>query len=93
MGLVQNLEPENVKEPFFDHPDDLDPSDLRITQGTRVALSYHGKQLSAQVAAIERLGTAFVGRVLGFGLRDERHDDLARGDFVRFRQRDVLWTE
>lgn len=93
MNMWRDVAVEDVKEPVFDRPEATETADLAISGGTRVVLSYHGKQLSAQVTAIERLGSSVVGRVLGFTPAADGDEDLAPGDIVRFRPRDVRWTE
>lgn len=82
-----------VKEPLFDAPDEVDGENLPICDGSRVALFSHGIQITAQVTAIERLGTMFVGRVLAFNPRNTLPIGLVIGDYVRFRPRDVHWIE
>lgn len=93
MGLLHDFAADEIKEPAFDRPEGAGPAGLSVTSGTRVVLSYHGQRLTARVEAIERLGAAFVGRVLKFTSADARPIDLAPGDAVRFRLRDVLDTE
>lgn len=93
MGMLRDFPADEIKEPAFDRPEGTDPSDPAITAGTRAVLGYRGQRLTAQVETIERLGTAFVGRVLNFAPDDARPIDLAPGDLVRFRHRDVLGTE
>ncbi len=78
-----------VKEPLFDTPQNTVPGNRPLCNGTRVALFSQGVEISAQITAIERLGTMFVGRVLGFSPLGALPDGLARGDHIRFRQKDV----
>ena len=93
MGVMQGLASEDVKEPSFDRSGDTETIDVAISNGTRVALSCQGTELFAQITAVERLGAAFVGRVLGFAPAEARPGGLAPGDLVRFRRRDVLWID
>jgi len=93
MNMWRDFGTAEIKEPFLDKPDDIGTGRLPISEGSRVCLSYHGKPLSAQVMAIERLGTCFVGRVLGSSAREALKDDLALGDHVRFRLGDVCGIE
>lgn len=93
MSVLDDSAALDIKEPSFDRLEGAEPLDLAIIGGTRVVLGYRGEQLSAQVTAVERLGASFVGRVLAFAPRAPRHDDLAPGDVIRFRRKDVLWTE
>ena len=88
-----NVEAGDIKELSFDRPEGTDAATQPISNGTRVSLIYHGKRLSAQVTAIERLGTSFVGCVLGFTENEACHDDLAPGDLIRFRPSDVCWID
>ena len=80
-------------EPFFDRPKDSDTTGFAISEGTRVGLKYHGMQLSAQVTAIERLGTSFVGCIRGVSPHEASQDDLSPGDQIRFRLGDVCWID
>ena len=93
MNVLSNVEGADIKEPLFDKPEDTDTAALPISKGARVSLKYHGKQLSARVTAIERLGTTFVGRVRGFSPHETSQDDLSPGDHIRFRLRDVCWID
>lgn len=92
MNILRNVEAVDIKEPSFDRSEAAVAAAL-ISEGTTVNLIYHGKHLSAQVAAIERLGTLFVGRLREFAPHEACHDDLVSGDFVRFRLRDVCSIE
>jgi hypothetical protein len=87
--MVGNVGAADIKEPFFDRPDKTDSATLPISAGTRVSLKYHGKQLSAQVTAIERLGTSFVGCVRDFTPDESSQDEVSSGDHIRFRLGDV----
>lgn len=78
-----------VKEPLLDAPQAKVPENRQLFNGTRVALSSQGIQISAQITAVERLGTVFVGRVLGFSPATMLPDGVGRGDYIRFRQKDV----
>ena len=89
MSVLENVGASDIKEPFFDKPEDTDALPLPISSGSRVRLKYHGKQLSAQVTAIERLGTCFVGRVRGLSPEASSQDEVSSGDHIRFRLRDV----
>lgn len=89
MNMWRDIGTTEIKEPFLDKPEDLDTGNLPISEGSHVCLSYHGKPLSAQVLAIERLGTCFVGRVLRSSAQEAQDDELARGDHLRFRLGDV----
>jgi hypothetical protein len=89
MNLMENVGAADIKEPFFDRPEGGDSATSPISEGTRVSLKYHGKQLSAQVTAIERLGTSFVGCVRRFTPPDTSQDELSPGDHIRFRLGDV----
>ena len=89
MSVLTEVDAAQVHAPDFDKPDGMNAPSLPISKGTRVVLVYHGKRLSAQVTAIERLGTSFVGRVMGFAPHELRHDGLAAGDSIRFRHKDV----
>ncbi len=82
-----------VKEPLFDAPQNTVPANRPLWDGTRVALSSQGIEISVQITAVERLGTVFVGRVLGFSPLGALPDGLARGDCIRFRQKDVHRVE
>lgn len=93
MGVLRDLTTDRIKEPAFDRPEDRGPVGPAITTGTRVVLSYHGLRLTAQVEAVERLGAAFVGRVVRFTPAYARPIDLAPNEIIRFRHRDVLGTE
>lgn len=90
MGVLHDFATDEIKEPAFDRPEGAGSAEVAVTQGTRVVLSYHGQRLTAQVEAIERLGSSFVGRVLKYESAEARPIDLAPGDTVRFRPRDVL---
>ena len=85
MNLLQSDDTIDVVEPFFDRPSEPDAASAMISVGTRVQLSYQGNPILAQVEAIERLGTSFVGRTV------EAADLNAfrPGDLVRFRLRDI----
>lgn len=89
MQLLRDVSTLDIKEPSFDRPEGTDTARLSIAEGTRVCLSHHGNVLSAQVEAIERLGTSFVGCVRV----SAAHDELSPGDHIRFRLKDVCWTE
>ncbi len=93
MSVMNSFAAEDVKQPFFDRHKGVDHADLTISNGMRVALGYEGTELTAEVTAVERLGAAFVGRVLEFTPADARPGGLAPGDLVRFRHRDVLRIE
>ena len=85
MNVLHSDETVEVVEPYFDRPDEPDAAPAMISIGTRVQLSYQGNPIIAQVEAIERLGTSFVGRTM------EAADPNAfrPGDLVRFRLRDI----
>lgn len=91
MGFVHDLAREEIRSPLYDRPEPGGASPM-ITDGTHVVLSVNGTRLTAQVVAIERLGAAFVGRILRLE-EGPGAAGLARGDLVRFRLRDVLGTE
>ena len=91
--MFHDLATQDVKEPPFDRPANADPTAFCISGGTHVVLGYQGKRLLAQVTAVERLGTAFVGRVLRYQPGDEPAAGLAPGDQARFRPKDVYRTE
>lgn len=93
MSILSDVDEANVRAPFFDPPQDAGDAQLSIGMGTTVVLALQGSELSAQVTAIERLGTVFVGRVLKVMPGDARPDDVAPGDLVRFRLRDVRRIE
>lgn len=82
-----------VKEPVFDAPRIAVPESRPMSNGTKVALSSQGIQVSAQITAVERLGTKFVGRILAFSPLGALPDGLTRGDFIRFHQKDVHRVE
>jgi hypothetical protein len=90
MNMWRDMGTAEIKEPFLDRPEDIGTGSLPISEGSRVSLSYHGMPLSAQVLAVERLGTCFVGRILGSSAQE---DELALGDHVRFRLGDVCGVE
>jgi hypothetical protein len=89
MTMLGNVGAADIKEPFFDRPDNTDTALMPISAGTRVSLKYNGKQLSAQVTAIERLGTSFVGCVRRYTPDDSSQDEVSPGDHIRFRLGDV----
>jgi hypothetical protein len=89
MNVSSNFGAVDIKEPSFDRPQGSVAATQPISEGTRVSLIYHGEPVSAQVTAIERLGTSFVGRVREFSHHEACHDDLVSGDRFRFRLRDV----
>jgi len=89
MSMFGGVAAADIKEPFFDRPEGGDSATSPISEGTRVGLKYHGKELSAQVTAIERLGTSFVGCVRRFSPPESSQDELSPGDHVRFRLGDV----
>ena len=93
MYMLGDVGTADIKEPFFDRPKDSDATAFAISEGTRVGLKYHGTQLSAQVTAIERLGTSFVGCVRGVSPHEASQDDLSPGDQIRFRLGDVCWID
>ena len=93
MNVLEDDGAADIKEPLFDRLEDTDTATLPISVGTRVNLKYHGMQLSAQVTAIERLGTSFVGCVRGFSPHEASQDDLSPGDHIRFRLGDVCWID
>lgn len=93
MNVLSDVEADGIKVPVFDPPAGAKTGNLPISNGTRVALSCQGAQIIAQVTVIERLGTMFVGRVLGFSPRERSPGGLATGDFIRFRPRDVCRIE
>ena len=89
MGMLRDVGAADIKEPFFDRPRAASTAISPISEGTRVVLEYQGKQLSAQVMAIERLGTCFVGRVRGVSPAESSQDEVSPGDHIRFRLGDV----
>lgn len=93
MSLLHDVNVEDIKEPSFDRPERTDTTDPAVSGGSRVILSYHGQELSARVTSIERLGASFVGHVLRLARPEAGDDDLAVGDVVRFRLKDVHRTD
>lgn len=93
MSLLQDIHAEDIKEPSFDRLERTDAADPAVSGGSRVILSYHGRELFARVTAIERLGSSFVGHVLRLAQPEVGHDDLAVGDVIRFRLKDVHRTD
>ena len=89
MSILSDVSAADVRAPFFDLPLDAGDTPPPIGMGTRVVLALRGCELSAEVTAIERLGTMFVGRVRKIMPEDSRPEDLEPGDLVRFRPRDV----
>ncbi|HUF87776.1 MAG TPA: hypothetical protein VMM59_10380 [Thermohalobaculum sp.] len=90
MSLLQDIHAEDIKEPSFDRPERTDPA---ISGGSRVILSYRGRELFARVTGIERLGSSFVGHLLRLAQPEVGHEDLAVGDVIRFRLKDVHRTD
>lgn len=88
MNLLQSDETLEVVEPSFDRPDGAGVSPAMISVGTRVELSYQGRPVFAQIEAIERLGTSFVGRTVMASRRDDP-GALRPGELVRFRLPDI----
>ena len=89
MNMWRDIGTADIKEPFLDRSNGIGTGSLPISEGSRVNLSYGGKPLYAQITAIERLGTCFVGRVLEASAQKAQDDKLAPGDHIRFRQGDV----
>ena len=92
MNVLSDVEAVAVKAPMFDGPEGGGGATSQISLGTRVALVCQGCRLTTRVEAIERLGTVFVGRVLKLD-PGASPEGLMPGDFVRFRPKDVHWTE
>lgn len=90
MGVLQDTFTDDIKAPSFDRPEGAAPGGLQIGGGSRVILGYRGQRVTVRVEAVERLGTAFVGRVQSLDPGEPRPIDLGPGDSVRFRLRDVL---
>lgn len=93
MNMLRDVGAAEIKEPFLDRPGDADGSGGPISEGTRVSLRYHGEPVYAQVTAIERLGTSFVGCVRSVSRDDLQPDALSPGDHIRFRLGDVCGVD
>lgn len=93
MNVLSDAAAVDIKSPCFDGPDSAYALTEPLSLGSRVFLIYQGQKLSARVTAIERLGTMFVGRVLGFSSHESHVGELTPGDLVRFRPRDVHSTD
>lgn len=93
MNVFSDVEAASVKEPLFEGPEDAGGGTTRVDLGTKVALVCQGCRVTTRVEAIERLGTVFVGRVVRLDQDASAPGGLAPGDFVRFRPKDVHWTE
>lgn len=97
MGLLRDIGSEDIRELPLDRPEGVDETDVSVSNGTRVVLSYQGEPLAVQVTAVERLGASFVGEILRYdaanatGMADPTAP--APGNSIRFRLKDVFWTE
>ena len=88
MNLLQSDETVEVVEPSFDRPHGADISPSMISVGTRVELSYQARPVFAQIEAIERLGTSFVGRTM-MATRLDDPGAFRPGELIRFRLPDI----
>lgn len=89
MSLLSDVKGDGTKIPFLDPPKGAGAGVQPITYGTKVALCCQGIEITTQVMVVERFGTTFVGRVLGFTPCTKVPDGLAAGDFIRFQAKDV----
>jgi hypothetical protein len=90
----------DIKEPAFDKPIGLgatgerrvvDATAVEITEGMRVMVVYQGKNMTAEVTAVEKPNSQFVARVLDFNRHELEHGDLKHGDLFRFSRDDLRW--
>ena len=91
-----------IKTPKFDEPIGLgatsekrpvDPYSVTIEVGTRVMLTYKGRNLRAEVVEVEEDDTVFVGRVSGFEGEDASYEGLNANDLIRFRKENIRWID
>jgi hypothetical protein len=67
------------------------PSTVIIEPGGIVQVKYHGRRIGLRIT--KAAGYQFVGEVFTFESPNEKFDDLSIGDYIKFREENILGYE